>query len=128
MNNTDRKRQLIAEGRVWRAEVLHSKEVLREGMRPDSMARRVLSQVAVAGLAALRAKGALGGFGLPGISLGGILPIVVSGVSALSRRKALVKPVLRGAAVAGAVAAIAALIFRRRKARADDTEALASDT
>ena len=127
MNNADRKRQLIAEGRVWRAEVVHSKEVLREGLRPDSMARRLLSQVAVAGLAALRAKGSIGGIGLPGLSLGTVLPLVVSGVSALARRKALVKPVVRGAAIAGAVAAVTALLFRRRKARADDTETIASD-
>lgn len=125
MKTADRKRQLIAEGRVWRTEVLHSKEIVREGLRPDSMARRVLSQVAVAGLAALRAKGGIGG--LPGISLGTILPLVVSGVSALSKRKALIRPALRGAAIAGAAAAVAAFLFRRRKKPADDMETTASD-
>jgi hypothetical protein len=125
MNRSDRKRKLIAEGRVWRAEVLHSKEVVREGLRPDSMARRVLSQVAVMGVAALRAKGGIGR--LPGINLGTVLPLVVSGVTALAKRKTLLKPALRGAAIAGAVAAAAAFLFRRRKKRADDMETTASD-
>lgn len=125
MNTADRKRQLIAEGRIWRAEVLHSKEVVREGLRPDSMARRVLGQVAVAGLAALRAKGGIAG--LPGINLGTILPLVVSGVSALAKRKTLVRPALRGAAIAGAAAAVAAFLFRRGKKPAGDMETPASD-
>ena len=126
MNTADRKRQLIAEGRIWRAEVLHSKEVVREGLRPDSMARRVLGQVAIAGLAALRAKG---GIGLGSINLATVLPIVLSGVSALARNKSLVKPALRGAVIAGAVAAAARFLFRRRKAETpqDELETIASD-
>lgn len=127
MNRSDRKRKLIAEGRVWRAEVLHSKEVVREGLRPDSMARRVLGQVAVAGLAALRAKGGIAGIaGLPGINFGAVLPLVVSGVTALAKRQTLIKPALRGAAIAGAAAAIAAFLFRRRKKQAGETETTAS--
>jgi hypothetical protein len=125
MNNADRKRKLIAEGRIWRAEVLHAKEAVQEGLRPDSMARRVLGQAAVAGLALLRGKI---GFAPAGINVGTLLPLVVSGVSALARRKALVKPVLRGAAIAGTVAAAAAFLFLRRKPRADDMETTASDT
>jgi hypothetical protein len=124
MNNADRKRKLIAEGRIWRAEVLHAKEAVQEGLRPDSMARRVLGQAAVAGLALLRRKI---GFAPAGINVGTLLPLVVSGVSALARRKALVKPVLRGAAIAGTVAAAAAFLFLRRKPRADDMETTASD-
>lgn len=126
MNRSDRKRKLIAEGRVWRAEVLHSKEAVREGLRPDSMAHRVLGQVAVAGLAVLRAKSGAG-LGLPGINLGTILPLVVSGVSALAKRKTLVRPALRGAAIAGAAAAVAAFLFRRGKKPAGDMETPASD-
>ena len=124
MNNADRKRKLIAERRIWRAEVLHAKEAVQEGLRPDSMARRVLGQAAIAGLALLRGKV---GLSLAGINVGTLLPLVVSGVSALARRKALVKPVLRGAALAGTVAAAAAFLFRRRKSRVDDMETTASD-
>lgn len=114
MNNADRKRQLIAQGRIYRAEVTHAKEVLQDGLRPESMTRRIMGQVALAGLAALRTKR---GIGLPGLHLGTVLPLVISGVSALAKRKTLFKPLLKSTAVAGAVAGIVALLARRKRAQ-----------
>ena len=112
MNNVDRKRQLIAQGRIYRAEVMHAKEVVREGLRPESITRRVVGQIALTGLAALRARG---GIGLPGLNLATVLPLVASSVSALARRKNLLKPLLKSTAVAGTVAGIVALLARRKK-------------
>jgi len=120
MNNADRKRQLIAQGRIYRAEVMHEKEAVREGLHPESMTRRIMSQVALAGLAALRARS---GIGLPGLNLGTALPVVIRGVSMLAKRKALIKPLLKSTAIAGTAAGIIALLaFRKKRQTADDND------
>lgn len=110
MNTADRKKQLIAQGRVYRAEVVVAKEEVRSGMRPDSMATAALNQVALIALAAFRNK--VGG---AGINLAALLPLAASGVSALSKKKAVLKPVLRGVLVASAVAAAVALVVKKKR-------------
>ena len=108
MNTADRKKQLIAQGRIYRAEVVVAKEEVRSGMRPDSMASAALNQVVLIALAALRNR--IGG---AGINLAALLPLVVRGVSALSKKKAVLKPVLRGALVSGVLAVAVALLKRK---------------
>ena len=110
MNTADRKKQLIAQGRVHRAEVVVAKEEVRSGMRPHSMASAALNQVALIALAAFRNRvsGA-------GINLAALLPLAASGVSALSKKKAVLKPVLRGVLVAGTLAAAVALVTKKKK-------------
>lgn len=113
MNREDRKKQLIAQGAVYRAEVLLAKETAAAGLRPDTLARSVLHQAAIAALAAFR-----GGSGsLPGVNLQTLLPIVMGGISALSKRKSLLKTIARGAVFAGAAAGVAALVSRKKKAK-----------
>lgn len=120
MNRQDRKRQLIAQGAVYRAEILLAKQAAEDSLRPDTLARSVLHQAAAALIAAFRSGNIAG---LPGMNLQTVLPIVMGGISALSKRKSLLKAVVRGTAVAGAAAGIVALVARRKKAKlqaADD--------
>ncbi|OWW20785.1 hypothetical protein [Noviherbaspirillum denitrificans] len=119
MNRADRKKQLIAQGAVYRAEILLAKESAEASLRPDTLARSVLHQAAGALIGAFRG-GNLGG--LPGMNLQTLLPLVMGGISALSRRKSLLGKVLRGVAVAGVAAGAAALVLRKRKAQPEPVD------
>jgi hypothetical protein len=121
MNREDRKRQLIAQGAVYRAEILLAKQAAEDSLRPDTLARSVLHQAAGALIAAFRG-GNIGG--LPGVNVQTLLPLVMGAVSALSKRKSLLKTIVRGAVVAGTAAGVVALVSRKKKPRpqaADDT-------
>lgn len=112
MNRQDRKKQLIAEGAVYRAEVLLAKQAAEDSLRPDTLARSMLHQVTAAAISAFRGGSVAG---LPGVNLQTLLPIVMGGISALSKRKSLVKTLVRGAAVAGTAAGVVALVSRKKK-------------
>ncbi len=113
MNRADRKKQLIAQGAVYRAEVILAKQAMQVSLQPDSLAKSALHQIALAAFSLLKNRGAAA---LPGVNLQTVVPLVMAGVSALSKRKDLVKPVLRGALVAGAVAGVVAFIAKKKKA------------
>ncbi|WP_420474413.1 hypothetical protein [Noviherbaspirillum sp. ST9] len=113
MNREDRKRQLIAQGAIYRAEILLAKQSAEDSLRPDTLARSVLHQAAGALIGAFR-RGNIGG--LPGVNLQTVLPLVMGTISALSKRKSLLKTIVRGAAVAGTAAGVVALMSRRKKA------------
>lgn len=117
MNREDRKKQLIAQGAVYRAEILLAKEVAEAGLRPDTLARSVLHQVAIAVLAAFRGSGSV-----PVANLQTLLPIVMGGISAFSKHKSAIRTVARGAVIAGAAAGIVALVARKKKAAPSRTE------
>ena len=119
MNREDRKKQLIAQGAVYRAEVLLAREAAEASLRPDTLARSIMHQAAVAVLAAFRGgKDA----GLPGVNLQTLLPIVMGGISALSKRKALLKTIVRGTALAGTAAGVVALVAKKKKVKQDSAE------
>lgn len=111
MNREDRKRQLIAQGAVYRVELLLAKQAAEDGLRPDTLARSLLHQAAGALITAFRSGGIAG---LPGMNLQTLLPLIMGGISALSKRKSLLKAIVRGTAVAGAAAGIAALVARKK--------------
>ncbi|RZI44305.1 hypothetical protein EGT07_02450 [Herbaspirillum sp. HC18] len=112
MNREDRKKQLIAQGAVYRAEVLLAREAAEASLRPDSIARSVLQQAAILAIAVIRNRNIAG---LPGLNLQTLLPLVMTGVSALSRHRSLLKTILRGAALAGTAAGVAALVAKKKK-------------
>jgi len=116
MNREDRKRQLIAQGAVYRAEVMLAKQDAAASLRPDTLARSVLHQVVGAALAAFRSGNVAS---LPSMNLQTLLPIVMGGISALSKRKSLLKAIVRGTAVAGTAAGVVALVSKRKKAKQD---------
>jgi hypothetical protein len=114
MNREDRKKQLIAQGAVYRAEVLLARQATEASLRPDSLARGILQQAAVMAIAMIRNRNVAG---LPGMNLQTLLPIVMGGISALSKRKSLLKTIVRGAAIAGTAAGVAAIVSKKKKAK-----------
>lgn len=124
LNRSDRKKHLIAQGAIYRAEVMLAKQAVQDGLRPETIARNAVHQAMLVGLAALKTRN-IGG--LPGINLQNLLPLAMSGVSALSKNKALVKVVLRGAVVAGSVAGVVRVLSKRKKKDAsEDVQASSS--
>jgi hypothetical protein len=119
LNPALRKKQLVAQGAMYRAEILAATEMTRAGLRPDSLARSALSQVVFSALAAFRGKGLDGGAGPTdaGMRLQTVLPLVISGVSALLKLsgRSAAKPLLRAALVAGAAAAVGAAVYLSKK-------------
>ncbi|GGI55010.1 hypothetical protein [Oxalicibacterium solurbis] len=111
----EQKERLILQCRAYRIAVGNAKSVVRANMGPDAIAKTAV------GMVSARAQSALANFSdlldfrsLSGAKLQKLLPLVISGVSLLSRRS-LWKPVLRGAAVVGAAGAGLYLFSRRRK-------------
>lgn len=120
LNRTDRKKHLIAQGAVYRAEVMFAKQEVKASLRPETIARNAVHHAMLVGLAALKSRNIAG---MPGMNLQNLLPLAMSGVSALSKNKALVKAVLRGAVIAGSVAGIVKVLSKKKRSEAD-----ASDT
>ena len=118
MNRSDRKKQLIAQGALYRAEVMLATQTARDSLRPDTLARGALRQAALIGLAVLKRRN-LGG--LPGLNLQNMLPLAMTALSSLSQRKGVVQAVLRGAVIAGTVAGAVRLFSRKKKAAAADS-------
>jgi len=123
VNPADRKKQLIAQGAVHRAEVLRAKQMTRAGLRPDSLARGALRQLAGV---ALEVVGKKTGIGLAGSGAQTLLPLLLSAGSALLRNKSsLRKPLLRGALIAGSVAAVVVFFSKKKKTAPENLDAQA---
>ena len=120
MKPVDRKKQLIAQGAVYRAEVLHAKQMTRVGLHPDSLARGALHQVAGVALSMIGKKA---GIGLAGAGAQTLLPLLLSAGSALLRKKSQLKPLLRGSLIAGGVAAVAVFFAKKKKASPENFDA-----
>lgn len=118
MNRSDRKKQLIAQGALYRAEVMLATHIARDSLRPDSLARSALHQAALIGLSALKRRNIAG---LPGLNLQNMLPLAMTALSSLSQRKGVVRAILRGALIAGTVAGAVRLFSRSKRAPADDS-------
>jgi hypothetical protein len=115
------KERLLLQCRAYRVAIGQSRRTVRAHLGAD-----VIAKTAV-GLVSSRAQSALANFSdlfdfrnLSGAKLQRLLPLVVSGVSLLSRRS-LLKPVLRGAAVVGAAGA-GLYFYSRRKAKKETDE------
>lgn len=115
LNRTDRKKHLIAQGAVYRAEVMFAKQEVQASLRPETIARNAVHHAMLVGLAALKARNIAG---MPGMNLQNLLPLAMSGISAISKNKALVKTVLRGAVIAGSVAGVVKVLSRKQKTKA----------
>jgi hypothetical protein len=119
MKTTDRKRQLIAEGRVYRAEALMAKEAVRVAMQPDALVRGVVGQAAMTGMSLLRSKEGFNaafqtGLPLAPSELASFVPIAMRVWDMLPKNRSALRPGLLGAGVA---AGVAAWIFTKRKRR-----------
>lgn len=117
-----RKAQLVAQGADYRSGIKAAEHSIAADLRPGKLAKGVLTHVASAAVAAFRMRSQSGG-----VKLQTLLPLVVSTVSALSKR-ALLKPVLRVAIPLGAVAYVWAARKRKENARSNATVARRSSS
>lgn len=123
LSTAQRKKMLIAQGAMYRLGLIESRSELRANLRPDVLARSALHSLVTT------ASGALGrGFdlrNLSGANLQTVLPLLVSAVSLLAKRRSLIKPVLVG--VIALVAASGIARFALRKKRQSDREDVSRD-
>jgi hypothetical protein len=123
-NSADRKKNLIAQGALYRAEVLHATQMTRAGLRPDSLARGALQQLAGVALSMFSKRA--GGVGL-GSGAQALLPLLLSAAPVLLRNKSLWKPAWRGTLIAAGVAAITVFLSKKKTASENaDAESEAS--
>lgn len=108
---TERKRLLIAQGALYRIGIRESRAEMQAGLSVEAIAKSALGHVAMGALSALK-----GGAIFKSGTLQLLLPLVISGISKLSKKTSL-KSVGRGALIATAVALVTRLILRKRKAR-----------
>ena len=116
----ERKKLLLAEGLRYRVAIIESRRVVQANTRADMLARNAVDHVTAAAYGAFNNI-----FSLSGLRTGGLqklLPLVITGYTALSRRS-LLKPVLRGSLVVAGLGAIAVLVFRNKRAKADAIDA-----
>jgi hypothetical protein len=112
----ERKKSILAEGAIYRLGIMDAKQLISANLEANALAKSAMHQIGSAAYAAFR-NGAL----LTGIKPQSILPLIITGVSALSRRS-LLKPLLRGAVVLGTLAAVAVFAVKRKNAHRQQVE------
>ena len=120
MTHEERKRKVLAQGALYRLGVMETREVVRENLSPESLAKGALSRVAqfatsfVGGGRTMQSIKALSASGFNLRSLQSVTPLLMSGASLLSRR-GLRKPLMYGGVVA-VVGGLAYYLSRRKSA------------
>ena len=131
LSRAERKRLLIAQGAAFRNGVAQAGRVTQASLRPDTLANGALGHLASTAMSWLggtgKGKGAAAsamsvvGAALAGLDVAAVLPLVLSGASALSKRfllrRTMLKPALYGVLFLG-VAGATAVFLARRKSRA----------
>jgi len=126
MTHEERKRKVLAQGALYRMGVMEARTVVRENLSAESLAKGAMSRVA--GLASSLVGGGKAMQSLKslkaltsgaGINLQSVTPLLLTGVSILSRRW-LRKPLLYG----GVITAVGGLAYylTRRRAEGDDSD------
>jgi hypothetical protein len=112
----ERKKLLIAQGRLYRLGVIESRQEIASSLRMDSLAKAAVGHLTTNGYAALgQALNLTGG---PAAQLKFLLPLLVSGASLLARNRHRARPSWRSIAGLGAAAAAAFLAFRWNQVKA----------
>lgn len=109
-----RRQRLNAQVASYRAGAVHSKHCAVAGLQPEALAKGLIGQLINAASAALRTGNAAPG--ASGLNLQAVLPLLASGMAALSKTS-LPKPVTRGAAILGVTGAVAATLLKKRADR-----------
>lgn len=104
------KAQLVAQGAAYRSSIRAAQHAIRADLSVDALTRSAISHVASTAFAAFKSR-----TGIAGVNVQTLLPLVIGGVSALSKRS-LLKPVLRVTLLLGAAAGALALVAKKRKA------------
>ena len=111
-----RKEKLVREGVSYRSAISDAQGVIKDSLRAESLARSAIAHITTAAYAAFKS-----GAGLKGANLQTLVPLLVGGVSALSK-KALLKPIVRGALILGALGTILTFVVKKKKARYGNTQ------
>lgn len=116
-SSAQRKERLLQQCKAYRVAIGQARTVVRDNLGADGIAKTAI------GLVSARAQSAFSNFSdlldlnsISGDKLRRLLPLVVSGVSLLTRRSVL-RPILRGALLVGSAGT--ALYFFSRKKKTD---------
>lgn len=114
MSIEEQKEKLIAQGAVFRAQVILAKDDVHAGLRPVLLAKGAIGHLAATAMTAFGGGAAarISHIPAPGINLSTLLPLFAAGMSALP--KGLLKKAVMLAAAAGAVGAAVALVRKKR--------------
>lgn len=109
----DRKKTLIEEGALYRSRLTESTRVVKTNLTPSVIAHHAVEHVTSV------AHGAFNNiFSVEGLKHGGwqkLMPLALTGISAIVRRRALVKPVLGGTLIVALLGTAAVFAFRNKK-------------
>jgi hypothetical protein len=105
LTTAQRKKLLIAQGAMFRLGLIESTYAVHTNLQPDVLAKSALNSLVTSASSAL-------GHGISLRNLGGanfqtLLPIAISVISLLIKRRSLIKPLLIGAIALGTASAIA---------------------
>lgn len=107
-----RKKALIAAGARCRQEISASREMVRDNLHADRIAKNAVSHFTTAAYAAV--DNIFSWNSLRNGNLQKLLPFAASAYSLLTRRK-LIVPILRGAVVMGAISGAVYFLVRKKK-------------
>ncbi|MBW9336734.1 MULTISPECIES: hypothetical protein [Herbaspirillum] len=112
MTHEERKRKILAQGALYRLGVMEAREVVRENLSAESLAKGAMSRVGhfaaslFGGGRAVQSIKSLSAGGLGNLNLQTVTPLLMTGASLLSRRW-LRKPLMMG----GVIAAVGGLAY-----------------
>jgi hypothetical protein len=113
LTTAQRKKLLIAQGVMYRAGLTEAKNAVRANLQTDVLVKGSLSSLVTA------ASGALGhGFSLRNFreaNFQTLLPLLISGVSLLVKKRSLIQPLSAVAVALTTAAAIAGFMFKKPK-------------
>lgn len=125
MTHEERKRKVLAQGALYRLGVMEAREVVRENLSAESLAKTALNRVFHAAtsvfgggksLQSLKSLKSLSS--ASGVNMQTVTPLLLTGVSLLSKRW-LRKPLMYGG-ILSAVGGLAYYLSRRRSSGADE--------
>lgn len=110
-----RKQRLLEQCKAYRVAIGEARDVMRENLGADAIAKTAI------GLVSVRAQSALSNFAdlfdlksMSGEKLRRLIPLAVSGFSLLTRRSVL-RPILRGALVVGSAGTALYFLSKKKK-------------
>ncbi|WP_432240057.1 hypothetical protein [Herbaspirillum robiniae] len=112
MTHEERKRKVLAQGALYRLGVMEARQVVRENLSAESLAKGALSRVGhfaasfVGGGKTVQSIKSLAGGNFANLNLQSVTPLLMTGASLLSRRW-LRKPLMYG----GIIAAVGGLAY-----------------
>ena len=116
LTSAQRKQLLVQEAAAYRAGLTDATNEVKASIGAESIARSALSYLGMAAFGVIKSR-----TGLAGVGLQTVLPFLISGMSALSK-KSLGKSALRSGVLLGAVAALVCFLVKKKKAKPDKKE------